>query len=172
MAGRDQPAPVPAARYDGGRRGRRNWGVSTAMRDWFGAVLAVEPSEVMRARILQEPGALAIAGSAEELPIEDSSVDGAWLVHGHPPLHQPGLDAAELRRVRPGGPVLIRNFFPGGAERIGLLRFFPRVPTSALHVPDGRADGRGVHRGWVRRLDDGVGCAADRTESGCHSGKA
>jgi hypothetical protein len=44
--------------------------------------------------------------------------------------HIPDLTGAarELRRaLRPGAPVLIRNFFPGRTERVSLLRFFPEI---------------------------------------------
>ncbi len=50
---------------------------STAIHDWFAVtVLAVEPSEAMRALIPHTSGIEILAGSAEELPIGDSSVDG------------------------------------------------------------------------------------------------
>ncbi len=102
---------------------------STAIHDWFAVtVLAVEPSEAMRALIPHTPGIEILAGSAEELPIGDSSVDGAWLSTVTHHITDLPAAAAELRRVlNPGAPVLVRNFFPGRTERIGLLRFFPEV---------------------------------------------
>jgi SAM-dependent methyltransferase len=102
---------------------------STALHDWFGVrVLAVEPSEAMRALIPPGAGIEILDGSAEELPIEDSSADGAWLSTVTHHITDLPAAARELRRVlRPGAPVLIRNFFPGRPERIGMLRFFPEV---------------------------------------------
>ncbi len=102
---------------------------STAIHDWFGvAVVAVEPSEAMRTLIPHTTGIEILAGSAEELPINDSTVDGAWLSTVTHHITDLPAAATELRRVlRPGAPVLIRNFFPGRTQRIGLLRFFPEV---------------------------------------------
>jgi SAM-dependent methyltransferase len=69
-----------------------------------------------------------LAGSAEELPIDDSTVGGAWLSTVTQHITDLPAAATELCRVlRPGAPVLIRNFFPGRTERLGLLRFYPEV---------------------------------------------
>ncbi len=102
---------------------------ATAMREWFGvSVLAVEPSEAMRAMIADVPGIDVLAGSAEELPLDNNSADGAWLSTVTHHITDLPAAAAELRRVvRPGGSVLIRNFFVGCTEQIGLLRFFPET---------------------------------------------
>lgn len=110
---------------------------STALRDWFSVtVLAVEPSGPMRALIPHAPGIEILDGSAERLPIEDSSVDGAWLSTVTHHIADLPAAAAELRRVlRSCGPVLIRNFFPGRTERLGLLRFFPEVRRALSTFP-------------------------------------
>jgi SAM-dependent methyltransferase len=98
---------------------------------WAGAfaqaysVVAVEPSEAMRARSAHPH---VLAGDAEHIPLADGSVDAVWLstvVH-----HVPDLVAAarEIRRVlRPGGPVLIRSAFAGRHEAITLFRYFPEA---------------------------------------------
>jgi SAM-dependent methyltransferase len=100
-------------------------------------VIAVEPAEAMRARC-QYPHVL--PGDAANIPLDDRSVDAAWLstvIH-----HVPDLTAAarELRRVvRPGGPVLIRSAFAGRHHAITLFRFFPeaiRILDSYPSVPD------------------------------------
>jgi SAM-dependent methyltransferase len=103
-----------------------------AFTDWFPGldVIAVEPSEAMRARC-RHPHL--IAGAAANLPLAAGCVDGAWLstmIH-----HVPDLTAAarELRRVvRPGAPVLIRSAFPGRHQAITLFRFF----TEAIRILD------------------------------------
>jgi SAM-dependent methyltransferase len=98
-----------------------------AFTDWFDGieVVAVEPSEAMRARC-RHPRV--IAGDAGNLPLAAESVDGAWLstmIHHVPDL---AAVARELRRVlRPGGPVLIRSAFPGRHLAITLFRFFPEA---------------------------------------------
>lgn len=103
---------------------------ATAFADWFGIrVLAVEPSDAMRARIPRTPAIEVFAGSAAALPLPDRSADAAWL--SLVIQHVADLEAAarEIRRVlRPGAPVLIR----GGMSRpsydgIENVRFFPET---------------------------------------------
>jgi ubiquinone/menaquinone biosynthesis C-methylase UbiE len=103
---------------------------AAAIAGWFGVeVVAVEPSGGMRraARAFAHPRVMWIGGLAERLPLRDRSCSLAWVstvIH-----HLDDLDgaAAELRRVlRPGGPVLIRQAFPGRMGAINLYRrFFP-----------------------------------------------
>lgn len=94
--------------------------------DWFDAhVVAIEPSEAMRARSAYRP---VLAGSDAAIPLPDADVDAAWIstvIH-----HVPDLRAAarELRRVvRPGGPVLIRSAFAGRHQGISLFDYFPEA---------------------------------------------
>jgi SAM-dependent methyltransferase len=102
---------------------------AAAFGDWFGiSVLAVEPSAAMRARIPRRPGIEVFDGHAGALPLPDGSADAAWLstvIH-----HVADLEAAaqEIRRVlRPGAPVLIRQVFPGRADRLEIVRWFPET---------------------------------------------
>jgi ubiquinone/menaquinone biosynthesis C-methylase UbiE len=110
---------------------------AAAFSDWFGlAVLAVEPSMAMRAQIPHRPGIQVFEGHASALPLADDSADAAWLstvLH-----HIPDLEAAagEIRRVlRPGAPVLIRQAFPGRADRIELVRWFPETARTIDTYP-------------------------------------
>ncbi|HEV2374513.1 MAG TPA: methyltransferase domain-containing protein [Streptosporangiaceae bacterium] len=102
---------------------------AAAFSDWFGlGIVAVEPSAAMRAQIPRGSGIQVLEGHAGSLPLPGDSADAAWLstvVH-----HIPDLEAAarEIRRVlRPGSPVLIRQAFPGRADRIELVRWFPET---------------------------------------------
>jgi SAM-dependent methyltransferase len=114
---------------------------ASAFTDWYDIeVVAVEPSKAMRARS-SHPNVL--PGDASAIPLDDASVDTAWLstmIH-----HVPDLTAAaqELRRVvRPGGPVLIRSAFAGRHESIMLFRFFReaiRVLDAYPRVADAEA---------------------------------
>ena len=110
---------------------------AAALRVWFGiSVLAVEPSAAMRAQIPRRPGIQVLEGHASALPLPDGSADAAWLstvIH-----HIPDLEAAarEIRRVlRPGAPVLIRQAFPGRADGIGLVRWFPETAKTIDTYP-------------------------------------
>jgi SAM-dependent methyltransferase len=104
---------------------------AAALTDWFGiSVVAVEPSDAMRAQIPQRPEIRVLPGEAGAIPVPDGSADGAWLslmLH-----HIPDLEAAarELRRVlRPGAPVLIRQGYPDrpDATRTFPWEFFPET---------------------------------------------
>ncbi len=99
--------------------------------DWYGIdVVAVEPSEAMRARAWWPD---VLAGDAEAIPLPDASVDAAWIstvIHQLPDLR---AAAVELRRVlHSGAPVLIRSVFRGRHDGITLFRFF----TEAVRVLD------------------------------------
>ncbi|MFC5924600.1 class I SAM-dependent methyltransferase [Micromonospora vulcania] len=88
-------------------------------------VIAVEPSEAMRARSAYQP---VVRGDAQRIPFDDGSVDAVWLstvIHHVPDLTRA---ARELRRVlRPGGRVLIRSAFAGRHQAITLFRYFPEA---------------------------------------------
>lgn len=88
-------------------------------------VIAIEPSEAMRARSVHQP---VVPGDAERIPLDDGSVDAVWLstvIHHVPDLTRM---ARELRRVlRPGGRMLIRSAFAGRYQAISLFRYFPEA---------------------------------------------
>jgi ubiquinone/menaquinone biosynthesis C-methylase UbiE len=129
--------PPPPAIVDVGS-GTGIW--SKALADSFGSrVLAVEPSEGMRARASiahPHPRVAYVSGRAEALPLPDESVGAAWL---STVIHQfVDLPAAarELRRVvEPGGPVLIRSGYPGRQDEIELFHLFPGAMRVAEKWP-------------------------------------
>lgn len=110
---------------------------AAAFTEWFDVdVVAVEPSDSMRAQIAPTAAAEVLRGDAMAIPVPGRSVDAAWMslvLH-----HIPDLPAAarELRRVlRPGAPVLIRQGFPDRYEPLGpllresieMVRWFPET---------------------------------------------
>ncbi|MFC4017635.1 class I SAM-dependent methyltransferase [Micromonospora sp. GCM10011542] len=117
--------PHPGARILDLGAGTGSW--ARSFTTWFPGVqvVAVEPSEAMRARSVFHP---VLAGDAAHIPLHDASVDAAWIstvIH-----HVPDLNAAahEVRRVlRPGAPVLIRSAFAGRHHAITLFRYFPEA---------------------------------------------
>ncbi|MFF1836535.1 class I SAM-dependent methyltransferase [Streptomyces sp. NPDC058231] len=102
---------------------------ASAFSDWFGVrVLAVEPSDAMRALIPDTPDIEVLPGRAEALPVPDGCADAAWLGSVIHHVSDPATAARELRRaLKPGAPVLIRNSFPGRCERDLRVRFFPET---------------------------------------------
>jgi ubiquinone/menaquinone biosynthesis C-methylase UbiE len=110
---------------------------AAAFSDWFDlSVLAIEPSAAMRAHIPRLPAIEVLEGDASALPLPDESADAAWLslvLHHIPDL---GAAAHEIRRVlRPGGPVLIRQGFPGRCDRVELVRWFPETARAIDTYP-------------------------------------
>ncbi len=115
---------------------------AAAIAGWFGVeVVAVEPSGGMRAQAARahpHPGVRWVAGVGERLPLGDGACAWAWVstvVHHLDDLERA---AGELRRVvRPGGPVLVRQAFPGRMDAITLYdRYFPGA-ARALVVTGG-----------------------------------
>lgn len=102
-------------------------------------VYAVEPEDGMRshaASVRPHPNVRYLAGTAEALPVDDDSVDAAWLstvIHQFSDL---GEAARELRRVlRADAPVLIRSSFPGRQDEIELFHVFPGAMRLARTWP-------------------------------------
>jgi ubiquinone/menaquinone biosynthesis C-methylase UbiE len=111
---------------------------ATAFSDWFDlSVIAVEPSAAMRAQIPRTSAIQVLEGDAVALPLPDESADAAWLSLVIHHIADLGAAAREIRRVlRPGGPVLIRQGFPGRIdERIELVRWFPETARAAETFP-------------------------------------
>ncbi|RAO42204.1 class I SAM-dependent methyltransferase [Micromonospora saelicesensis] len=105
--------------------GTGSW--ARAFRAWWPDVdvVAVDPSPAMRERAVFQP---VVAGTADDIPLADASLDGVWLstvIHHLPDL---GAAAREIRRVlKPGAPVLIRSAFAARHEGISLFRWFPEA---------------------------------------------
>jgi SAM-dependent methyltransferase len=107
--------PAPAVRFAVGRAdgtvldlGAGTGKLTRTVASLGYATIAVEPDDAMRALLADSlPSARALRGSAEEIPVEDASVDAvlvgqAWHWFDH------ARAAAELRRiVRPGGSVAL-----------------------------------------------------------------
>jgi ubiquinone/menaquinone biosynthesis C-methylase UbiE len=107
-----------------------------ALAETFGGpVYGVEPSGGMRQAALasgSHPAVTYLAGSADAIPLPDTSVDLVllFLVWHHVP--GPVAAAAEIRRVlRPGGRVLIRSAFSNRLPESSWLDYFPRAAELA-----------------------------------------
>jgi len=103
-----------------------------ALADTFGGpVYGVEPSAGMRQVALENsthPAVTYLEGSADAIPLPDTSVDLVllYMVWHHVPDH--AAAAAEVRRVlRPGGRVLIRSTFSDRMPGLAWHTYFPRA---------------------------------------------
>ena len=95
----------------------------------FGPVTGVEPAAAMRqiAEAAAHPDVSYLTGSAEAIPLPDTSVDYTlmFLVWHH--VRDQARATAELARVtRPGGAVLLRSQFRDHMPRLWWLEYFPR----------------------------------------------
>jgi SAM-dependent methyltransferase len=91
--------------------------LTSALRDRFARVIAVEPDDAMRAYIAGE----SLAGSAEAIPLADDAVDGVFVGEAfHWFDWEPAL--AEIQRVvRPDGGLAVVARSWGEQEQPGLL---------------------------------------------------
>ncbi len=103
----------------------------------FARVIAVEPDEALRALIRD---AETRAGTAEEIPLADASVDGVFCAEAFHWFDAPRAVAEIARVLRPGGSVVV-CFNDGAGETE------PRWPEEASavierHRPPGEVGGR------------------------------
>src|SRR3954452_3714546 len=74
----------------------------------FASVIAVEPLDGMRAVLEQVvPGARALAGSAEAIPVDDASVDAIAVAEAFHWFEPEAAVAEMARALRPGGGVAV-----------------------------------------------------------------
>jgi ubiquinone/menaquinone biosynthesis C-methylase UbiE len=113
---------------------------TAAFRHWFEVpVVAVEPSAGMRqvARDNGVPdGAWLVAGRAEAIPLDSSTVGTVWMSTVVHHVEDLGECARELARVlRADGRILIRSSFPGRHDEIMLFHYFPAAKRVAESFP-------------------------------------
>jgi SAM-dependent methyltransferase len=103
----------------------------------FARVVAVEPDDALRALI---SGAETRAGTAEEIPLPDASVDGVFCAEAFHWFDAPRAVAEIARVLRPGGSVVVCFNTDGGKTE-------PSWPEAAWavvehHRPSGEMGGR------------------------------
>jgi ubiquinone/menaquinone biosynthesis C-methylase UbiE len=113
---------------------------AVAIAQWFDtAVIALEPSQGMRhqARTRRaHPRVAYIGGRGEQVPLRDGCCDSAWLSTVIHHLSDLAGCAGELRRVRPGGWVLIRQAFPDRPEPgTRLFTYWPAARAIPARAP-------------------------------------
>ena len=86
----------------------------------FGRVVAVEPDDAMRA-LLEEivPGAHALAGTAERIPLDDGEVDAVFSGEAFHWFANDEALAEIVRVLRPGGGLVVLWNYPLGYDDLG-----------------------------------------------------
>ncbi|MEJ2865111.1 class I SAM-dependent methyltransferase [Actinomycetospora flava] len=124
-------------------------------------VVAVEPDDAMRAVLAaRSPGARALAGTAEDIPLPDASVD-AVLASSAWHWFDPDRATAEVARVlRPGGVLgLLWSFADPATDWVAELRHLQRADDA------GNEDSTsGVRAGFAIDLPDGAPFGAGSSE--------
>jgi len=109
-------------------------GTGLLTRDLLGRaaeVLAVEPDDGMRAVLAEAvPEAVALAGSAERIPLPDASVDAVLVGQAFHWFARPAADRELARVLRPGGVVgLLWNFTDRSAPWVSELYAATQQPA-------------------------------------------
>lgn len=115
------------------------------------AVVAVEPSEAMRAELMRAlPGVPALAGTAEHIPLPDDSADAVLVAQAWHWVDQRLAVPEVVRVLRPGGRLgLIWNFRDESVEWVALLG---RSMRSLADDPTSVSAALGASFGPVERL--------------------
>lgn len=100
---------------------------SRAMADCGFSVIAVEPSEVMRAQSLPHERVVWVPAAAEGIPLPDDSADGAFVVLALHHFTDRARALQEITRVIGQGPLVIFTFEPSVLRRFWLADYFPKL---------------------------------------------
>jgi ubiquinone/menaquinone biosynthesis C-methylase UbiE len=99
--------------------------------EFGGPVYGVEPSRRMRevaAKSSHHPAVTYLAGSAENIPLPDSSCDAILMFLSFHHVQDGDAAAPEIARIlRPEGRILIRSAFSDRMPKVHWHRFFPRA---------------------------------------------
>jgi SAM-dependent methyltransferase len=89
-------------------------------------VIAVEPDEQMRARLAEAtPGAVALPGRAEAIPLPDASIDAAVAAQSYHWFDGPNAHAELARVIRPGG--IFAAIWNDRDDSVGWAREYTRI---------------------------------------------
>jgi ubiquinone/menaquinone biosynthesis C-methylase UbiE len=105
---------------------------SSAMAAQGYRILAIEPSERMRSQATPNPDVQWHAGTAEDVPLPDGSVDGVMCtlaMHHFKSIERMG---AELRRICPSGPIVFLTIDPRLGEAFWFADYFPAIHARLL----------------------------------------
>jgi SAM-dependent methyltransferase len=110
---------------------------SAALAGWSGRrVMAVEPSDGMRAEFAGGDGVGLVAGRGGAVPVRAGAGGAAWLSTVIHHVDDLAACARDLRRVlAPGAPVLVRSAFPERDDGIPIIRYFTAARRALARFP-------------------------------------
>ncbi len=100
---------------------------SNAFADLGYIVKAVEPSEEMRNQASPNSNVTWVPGFAESIPLLDDSVDGIIVVLALHHFSSLQRAASEMRRICPGGPIVIFTLDPREGREPWFKVYFPEI---------------------------------------------
>lgn len=105
--------------------GTGNYAHALAKNDYF--ISAIEPSSVMRSQATFHKKVKWYDGCAEELPLEENSVDGTISILAIHHFRSFEAAAREMHRICNGGPIILLTLDPRKGERFWFKDYFPSI---------------------------------------------
>lgn len=100
---------------------------SNALAELGFRVIAVEPSAVMREQTTCHSGVRWLAGTAEAVPLENSSVDGVIVILAIHHFGSLSAAATEFYRICPRGPIVVLTYDPRKGRGFWFNNYFPEI---------------------------------------------
>jgi ubiquinone/menaquinone biosynthesis C-methylase UbiE len=97
-------------------------------------VFAVEPSDTMRHQAKPHDQVTWISCPAESLPIPDQSVHGVIVILAIHHFSSLPSAAIEMKRICPGGPIVLFTFDPGKGQEPWFKDYFPEIYQRDLMI--------------------------------------
>ncbi len=97
-------------------------------------VKAVEPSAVMRMQSRRTEKVEWISGTAENVPLENDSVNGVVVVLALHHFASLKVAADEMYRICPKGPIVIFTFDPRLSKKLWFENYFPGIWQQAYNI--------------------------------------
>lgn len=98
---------------------------SRALADQGFSVVAIEPSEVMRAQSIAHPRVRWVAAASEDIPLPAGAAEGAFIVLALHHFNNRAQALREILRVIGRGPLVIFTFEPQKLGQFWLADYFP-----------------------------------------------
>jgi ubiquinone/menaquinone biosynthesis C-methylase UbiE len=107
---------------------------SNALADLGYKLVAVEPAEEMRRQAIPNPQVRWLSGSAEEIPLNNDSVDGVIIILALHHFSDITRASREMNRICPNGPIVIFTMDPRKSEQFWFDDYFPEISQHVFKV--------------------------------------